>query len=126
MIRLKSKGLQKIVRNFEYIENFNAQKGLIALAQQIQKNAKSKMANITGEQRKNTVIGTVNPNFVIVAVNIVYAAYQEEGQRRDGTYKVKNRNSPAQDHAMKKAILESNFDGIVDWVNYELKTKLKK
>jgi hypothetical protein len=95
------------------------------LAIQVRRNARMKMANVGGEQRRKTIIGVINKNHVIVAVNVVYAAYNEEGVRRDGTRRIKRRTAPGQDHALKKATLEANLDVVVDWVNYELKQALK-
>lgn len=125
MITVKSKNLREILHKFEYMDTFKAQPGLEALARQVQANARSKMAHISGEQKKETIIGSVDYNHVFVAVRVVYAAYQEEGQRRDGTHKIMNRTSPGQDHALKKATLEADLDVVVDWMNYELKSRLK-
>lgn len=114
-----------MIKTLEFTQDFNPNLGLIALGKKIQANARSKMANVSGEQRKQTIVGSINWNHVIVAVNVVYGAYQEEGQRRDGTYKIRNRTSPGEDHAMKKSALEADLDVMVTWVNYELKNKLK-
>ena len=82
------------------------------------------MAVVTGEMVKETTAYLSAKNTSTVAVNVPYGAYNHEGQRADGSRRIKNRTPPGQQYFLRKSAQELDLGADVEVILKDLSNKL--
>ena len=121
---LKMKGLDKLIKGFSSSFDGIADNYLLRTAKNLRKKAVGKMAQVSGEMVKQTTAYSDRVGTATVGVNVVYASYQEKGQRADGSRVIKNRTPPGQKDALKKSAQELDLNSEVYVILEDLSKKL--
>jgi len=106
---MKVSGLDRIQKNFTTLASLDGLSDdfLMAVGQRLRKNAFSRMADVSGEMIENTKVDKTGRQKVTVSVNVPYAAYNHQGQRKDGSRVIKKRTPPGQQYFLQKAAVQT-------------------
>lgn len=106
---MKVTGLKEMQKSFKSLSSLSVDTlGAVAMypvAKMIEERAKRRMARITGETIENTG-SEMTKGGAMVYVNVPWASYYHQGQRKDGSRKIKNYTPPGEQYFLRKSALE--------------------
>lgn len=123
---LKVKGLNKTIKTLEGMMKLPFGNYALVMAIQVRQRMFKRMAEVSGKMVRETHAEQTGKTTARVLVRVPYAAYNNQGERGDGTHEIQNRTAPGERYFAQKAVKELQFDSLVEVINDDLESKVLK